>query len=60
MQNVSWPRNNTKFLKRYCKIGAPNVFIWLASGKDYWKRKAFARSLVVVCGTRDQDESHNR
>ena len=52
----SWPRNNTKFLKRYCKIGAPNVFI---SVKENWKRKAFTRRLLVVCSTCDLDESHN-
>ena len=62
MQNVqvpAWPRNNT-FLKRYCEIGAPNVFIWLVSVKENWKRKALAHGLLVVCGTRDPDESHNR
>ena len=28
--------------------------------QEKWKRKAFAGSLLVVCGTCDLDESHNR
>ena len=39
-----------------------NVFLAkkLASVKENSKRKAFARRLLVIYGTRDLDESHNR
>ena len=56
MQNVFLAKKQHQVFK---EIGAPNVFIWLASVKENWKGKAFARSLSVVCGKRGLDESHN-